>query len=235
MNPLQEKLAQNLANVRERMARAAERSGRDEQAVKLIGVTKYVDVEQTRDLFQAGCQCLGESRPQVLWEKAEALETEAIEWHLIGHLQRNKIRRTLPLVTLIHSVDSNRLLQAIEEESARLERVTSVLLEVNVSGDDAKHGFAPQELISHFAELRQVPHVKILGLMCMAGLNSDQATTRKEFASLRELRDRLNTDLPPTEKLMELSMGMSRDFEMAIEEGATLVRIGSTLFQGIES
>ena len=208
--------------------------------VTLVAVTKYVSAEVVRPLVAAGCVDLGESRPQQLWEKAAALADLPIRWHLIGHLQRNKVRRTLPLVAMIHSVDSPRLLAAIDEEwactgGARASACSPlpVLLEVNISGEAAKHGFAPETIEPLLAELagyrqRGGPRADVHGRL---GGRLDAA--RRDFAALRQLRDRLRPRCPPGVTLDELSMGMSGDFEVAIEEGATIVRVGSALFEGM--
>lgn len=233
MTPIVRTVAQNLQEIRSRIAASAARSGRSESAVTLIGVTKYATLAAIRQLLEAGCLDLGESRPQQLWERAETLGHSSARWHLIGHLQRNKVRRTLPWTTLVHSVDSLRLASAIGAEAKSLGRTVSVLLEVNISGDAAKHGFTPAELTAQFDELTALDGVTIRGLMGMAGLESDLDQTRREFAALRELRDRLRPRCPPSATLDELSMGMSGDFETAIEEGATMVRVGSALFEGV--
>lgn len=241
------RIADNLARVRENIAAAAARSGRSAAQVRLVGVTKYGDAATARLLVEAGCHDLGESRPQELWSKAAHFETDrsdptappdrspAIRWHLIGHLQRNKLARTLPLVTLIHSVDSERLLEAIA--AIACPTPVNVLLEVNISGDAAKHGFAPDELPRIVPHWTTSPLLRIRGLMAMSGLESSPEETRREFAAVRALRDRLRDLLGSEVKsnespLPELSMGMSGDYEIAIEEGATIVRVGSALFEG---
>ena len=225
------RIAENVARVRGRIAEAAARSGRAPSHVTLVAVTKYVPADMVRPLVAAGCLDLGESRPQQLWEKAAALSDVPIRWHLIGHLQRNKVRRTLPLLTMVHSVDSPRLLAAMDEEcAARL----PVLLEVNVSGEAAKHGFPPETIEPFLAQWAGCRHVSLRGLMCMAGLEGGLETARRDFSALRALRDRLRPRCPPGVTLDELSMGMSGDFEAAIEEGATIVRVGSALFEGIQ-
>ncbi len=202
-----------------------------------MGVTKTVDAKIAQMLVAAGCRDLGESRPQELWAKAAAIQDpspeNAVRWHMIGHLQRNKVRRTLPLVSLIHSVDSLRLLEEIDREAHTLQRPAAVLLEVNISGDHTKHGFRPNEVEPQLPEMARFEHVAIRGLMCMASREGDLPQARREFAALRELRDRLQRSAPPNIRLAELSMGMSGDYEIAIEEGATLVRVGSALFEGI--
>lgn len=225
-------LTDNLLRIRESIAAASERSGRPAEAVTLVAVTKMVDTRVARELVLAGCSDLGEGRPQELWAKQAALVDLPIRWHLVGHLQRNKVERTLPLVSLIHSVDSLRLLQAIDAAANALSRTADVLLEVNISGDAAKHGFSPDELPERFAEARQFKHVRIRGLMGMASLEGDLTRARREFRRLRELRDQLR-GFSGGEAMQELSMGMSGDYEVAIEEGATVVRIGSALFEGV--
>jgi pyridoxal phosphate enzyme (YggS family) len=157
-----------------------------------------------------------------------------VRWHLIGHLQRNKVDRTLPLIHLIHSADSVRLLLALESAAARLGRVVPVLLEVNASGEESKGGFAPRDLAALADELNGLSHVQVRGLMTMAALQEPEAC-RPTFRRLRELRDRLRVDLGGSHQVEHLSMGMSNDFEVAIEEGATLVRLGSVLFEGVEA
>jgi PLP dependent protein len=244
------RIAENLAHVRGRIAEAAGRAGRPADAVKLVAVTKYVTADAARALVEAGCHELGESRPQQLWEKAAAMADLPVRWHLIGHLQRNKLRRTLPLVGMFQSLDSLRLLDAIEatwpsrtteaaaqpplqrQASAAAREPLPVLLEVNISGETAKHGFPPDALEAVLAELPKYRSVTVCGLMGMAALEGGAETARRDFAALRALRDRLRPQCPPGVRLDELSMGMSGDFETAIEEGATIVRVGSALFEG---
>jgi pyridoxal phosphate enzyme (YggS family) len=245
MNDVARRIAENLVAVRGRIADAARRSGRAADAVTLVAVTKYVDVNVTSALSAAGCHDLGESRPQELWSKAAALssasggagilpvQTEPIRWHLIGHLQRNKIRRTLPLVHLIQSVDSRRLLDAINEEAALVGRPIDVLLEANISGDASKTGLPSDELEPLLADSAAWPHVAIRGLMGMASLDGGDAAAARDFEALRLLRDRLALNMPPGVSLAELSMGMSGDYEIAIAQGATIVRVGSALFEGV--
>jgi pyridoxal phosphate enzyme (YggS family) len=153
---------------------------------------------------------------------------------LVGHLQRNKVARTFPLVVCIHSVDSVRLLEALEAEAGRQQRPCDVLLEVNAARDPGKHGFAPGELPALVPHLRALRHVRVRGLMTMAAYAEDPEGSRPTFAAVRALRDRLRQELGPPNTLDELSMGMSNDFEVAIEEGATLVRLGAVLFEGLE-
>ncbi len=229
---MSQRLIENLASIRERIATAAARSGRTAGAVTLVAVTKYVDAPIAAALCDAGCPDLGEARPQQLWAKAEALADRPVRWHLVGHLQRNKIERTLPLVSLIHSADSLRLIVGLDAAAAATGRTAAILLEVNISGDQAKHGFRPDQIENQLGAIPDLPHIQVRGLMTMAGLEGD-AHPRRDFARLRELRDRLQTLAPPAIVLNELSMGMSGDFEAAIEEGATIVRVGSALFEGL--
>ena len=219
---------ENLSNVRQRIADAAQRSGRASADVQLVAVSKYVDAAMTGLLIEAGATVLGENRPQALDEKYQTIDNSNVQWHLIGHLQRNKVKKVLPQAALIHSVDSIRLIDAIEKSATDQGIVASVLLEANVSGESAKHGFAPEEVAAALDHANSLNAIKVTGLMCMAGLASDTDNVRSEFVRLRELRDQLGSD-----QLVHLSMGMSGDFEIAIEEGATLVRVGSTLFQGV--
>lgn len=223
--------AERLAMVKQRIADAARAAGRSPDAVTLVAVTKYAGLDETAALVAAGCRDLGESRPQTLWEKVPALARDDVRWHLIGHLQRNKIRRTLPLLSLVHSVDSVRLIKALNKEAKATGRVVPILLEVNVSGDEAKHGFQPTEVEPLLASLPQYEHLAVRGLMTMAAREGGLDVAQRNFAALRELRERLTPHCPEQVSLAELSMGMSGDYEVAIREGATIVRIGSALFE----
>lgn len=226
-------IADNLERVRERIQAACESAGRSTGEVQLVAVTKYVDAQITAELVAAGCTSLGESRPQQLWDKAADPALSTAQWHMIGHLQRNKVQRTLPLVDLIHSVDSPRLLQAINAAATQLDRRARVLLEVNCSGESAKHGLTAEGLKELLPLLPNYPQVEVCGLMTMAAREGGISVAGHNFADLRKLRDQLASDCPPGTTLDELSMGMSHDFEVAIREGATLVRVGSLLFEGL--
>jgi pyridoxal phosphate enzyme (YggS family) len=226
------RLTDRLQALEERLAAACRRAGRVRAEVQLVAVTKSVSAEVAALLPPLGIIDLGESRPQELWRKA-ALLPGSVRWHLIGHLQRNKVERTLPLVHLIHSVDSVRLLDALEEEATRQGRNVAVLLEVNASGEASKHGFAPADIPTIVSRLDALRHVSVHGLMTMAALEDDPVHARPTFAALRRLRDALRPHLGPPHPLAHLSMGMTNDFEVAVEEGATLVRIGTLLFEGL--
>ena len=209
------------------------RPGRSAHQVQLVGVTKYVEPEIAQLLVAAGLSHLAESRPQELWRKAEALQGFGAHWHLIGHLQRNKVKRTLPLVTLIHSIDSLHLLQEIDKQAASQGATADVLLEVNISGDASKTGLQPADVEPHLPEINQLISIRVLGLMTMAALEGGPQRARQDFAALRELSQRLKPLCADNIVMNELSMGMSGDYEVAIEEGATIVRVGSALFEGL--
>jgi pyridoxal phosphate enzyme (YggS family) len=222
-------LAERVAAVRGRIAAACARAGRTD-AVALIAVTKIVSVRVAGVLPTVGVSDMGESRPQELWKKATALPDA--RWHLIGHLQRNKLDKTVPVCALLHSVDSERLLTSLSEFGVKRGMPVPVLLEVNCSREGAKGGFAPDAVPALADTLVSLGGVSVLGLMTMAAYSDDPQVARPTFAELRTLRDHLRTrtGLP----LPHLSMGMSGDFEVAVEEGATLVRVGTTLFDGLD-
>jgi len=222
-----------LEAVNERIAEAARRSGRAPEAVRLVAVTKKNPPRLIRPLIDAGHRDFGENYPQELWKKAEALADQPIEWHLIGHLQTNKAKRTAKLVRMIHSVDSLKLLRLLDDLAARSGVAPAVCLQVNVSAEPAKHGWEPDGLLEEAQAIAACEHVPIRGLMTIAALGSSSEEARPAFAQLRELRGafrrRSGLELP------DLSMGMTADFEAAIEEGATIIRVGSALFEGVSS
>ncbi|NLF72853.1 MAG: YggS family pyridoxal phosphate-dependent enzyme [Candidatus Anammoximicrobium sp.] len=234
MSTIEQRIADNVARVRQGIADAAARSGRRADEVALIAVSKYVGAAEIDALLAAGCRDFGENRPQDLWRKAEEFHGRPIRWHMIGHLQRNKVRRTLPLVTLLHAGDSWRLLEAASQHLQQSGQVLEVLIEVNVSGDAAKTGLGPEEVEPLLPRIADLPQLRVRGLMAMARWGGTLDDARGDFVRLRELRDRLAASCPPQVALRELSMGMSGDFEVAIEEGATLVRVGSALFEGVD-
>jgi len=233
MSDLTARIAENVAEVRRRIAEAALRSGRTADAITLVAVTKYVGPEEVRAVVEAGCTVLGESRPQQFCPKAELLHDLAVDWHMIGHLQRNKVRRTLPLVSMVQSADSRPSIGAIDRVADELGLRMPILIEVNISGEAAKHGFAPDQVERLLEELPRLSHIEVRGLMGMASLQGQQDVARRDFAAMRQLAERLQKNCPPAIKLDELSIGMSRDYETAIEEGATIVRVGSALYEGI--
>ncbi len=233
MTDLDRRLADNVQGVRQRINDAAAHGGRRGDEVTLVAVTKYVDATIARRLALLGCLDLGESRPQSLWQKAEALNDLSIRWHMIGHLQRNKARRTLPLINCLHSADSVRLLDMLNEQAALSHQELRVLLEVGISREAAKTGFPPEELLSVAHELERWSHLHICGLMAMSGQFSQSDEIRHQFAQVRRLREQMQSICSSGIELRELSMGMSDDFEIAVEEGATMVRVGSALFEGV--
>jgi len=222
-----EKLAQRLALVRERIEEACRRAGRDPASVTLVAVTKSVSIERAADVAELGVSDLAENRPQELWRKRSALP--AARWHVIGHLQRNKIPQTLP-VHLVHSVDSLRLITALEAEGARRKMCVPVLLQVNVSGESTKQGLALHQLFQVCDQAQAFTAVRITGLMTMAPFEAEPERCRPFFRGLRELAETWSNRLEQPHDLAILSMGMSQDYTVAIEEGATMVRIGSALF-----
>ena len=234
LSPLQS----NLAAVRERIAAAAIAAGREPDGVTLVAVTKYADDAQVRGLLGLGVRDLGENRPQQLVERAERFaEDPPVRWHQIGQLQRNKVRKLLPAARLTHSVDSEKLLAAIDRVAGEEGPVfpdggPAVLLQANVSGEASKSGFAPDALRRLWERgPDRFPHVAVRGLMTLAPAAEPggvEAVARPVFAGLRELRD----ELGGAGRLPILSMGMSGDFEAAIAEGATHVRLGSVLLDG---
>lgn len=225
-------VAENLADVRGEIAAACDRAGRDPDAVTLVAVTKYADLVWVRALLAAGHWSLGESRPQQLVERAELLADKVPEWHMVGHLQRNKVRRTLPVATWTHSVDSLRLLEAIERIAAEDDLRPRVLIEVNVGGEDSKEGFSIDGIRDAWDDVSKCEHVEVGGLMTMPP-QSEPDEVRACFRRLRELRDELADRSHGEQPLPHLSMGTSGDYPIAVEEGATMVRVGRTLFRGL--
>lgn len=220
-------LAENLAAVQARIANAVEKSGRSAREVRLVAVSKTYPAEAIRELFATGQGAFGESRVQEALPKVEALPP-GIEWHFIGHLQTNKIRKVVGQFALFHGVDNQNLALQMNRIAGELGVTANVLLEVNVSGEESKFGFDPSTLPATLENLAPLPYLCIRGLMTMAPYSDNPEEARPYFAKLRELRDGLATEsgLP----LPELSMGMSGDFEQGIAEGATIVRVGSAIF-----
>ncbi len=227
MKTISEILKERLASVNERITAAAARAGRRREDVTLVAVTKTVSVEVAQIVYEMGQRDFGESRPQELWKKQAALPHA--RWHMIGHLQRNKIDKTIPLVSLVHSVDSERLLTALHEFGSKRNHPVPLLLEVNCSREENKGGLSPETLNAVADTALSLSGVQLQGLMTMAAYHEDPNRCRPAFAELRELRDALRVRTGAA--LPHLSMGMSNDFEIAIEEGSTMVRIGSTLFE----
>ena len=220
-------IAENLEFIRQRIATAAERSGRSAGEVKLVAVSKTYPPEVIREAIQAGQRCYGENRVQDALPKIDALPPD-LEWHLIGHLQSNKVRKVIGRFSLFHGVDNSALALQMNRIAGEFGVTASILLEVNISGEPSKFGFTPTSLHASLEELLPLPHLRVEGLMTMAPFSENPDSARPVFEGLRKLRDALSTATGHT--LKELSMGMSGDFEQGILEGATIVRIGSAIF-----
>ena len=221
-------LRENLPRVQERIAAAQARSGRS-AAVAIVAVTKTHPAEAVRAALAAGLRAIGENRVQELAEKVEAVGRDAAEWHLIGHLQRNKVRRALPLFDMIESVDSYRLAQELSAEAERAGRDVESLVEVNISGEESKSGFSPEELVDAAGAVGQLPRLRVRGVMTIGPLTEDRAAIRAAFVRMRGLFESCARDVPAFDARW-LSMGMSGDFEVAVEEGSNMVRLGTILF-----
>lgn len=221
-------IGRNLERVRERIGEAAARAGRDPAGVELCAVTKSADLAAVREAVAAGARILGENRIQSAEPKIRAAEDLAgrVEWHMIGHLQRNKARRAARLFEVIGAVDGLPLARRLSELGAERGKAVTALVEVNTSGEKAKGGFAPEEARAALEEMRALSGLRVRGLMTMAPFTDEERPVRGCFAALRELRD----SVPFAAELPVLSMGMTHDFEIAVEEGATLVRVGTAIF-----
>ena len=223
-------IATNLAAVRRRIADAAHRAGRDPDEVTLVAVSKTVDEARIRAAYAAGQHHFGENRVQEAEDKIATLSNLAeAHWHLVGHLQTNKVRVALRMFEVIQSVDSLHLAQAISRQATAQGRVVPVLLEVNVAGEATKFGFRGTDLPGAAAEIVALPNIAVKGLMTVAPLVSDPKQVRPVFRALRMMRDTLRRTVPQS-NWPHLSMGMTDDFEVAVEEGATIVRIGRAIF-----
>jgi len=220
-------ISDNLINIHSRMQDATHRVGRQVSDVRLVAVSKTYPPSVIQEAWNAGQHVFGENRVQDALPKIAELPAEA-EWHFIGHLQSNKIRKALPAFTLIHGVDNLELAQQINRIAGEMGLTANILLEINVSGEASKFGFSPTDLRQNLEDLLCLPNIRINGLMTMAPYSEDPETARPVFSKLRMLRDELSTK--SGHALQELSMGMSGDFEVGIEEGATIVRIGSSIF-----
>ncbi|MBX9677117.1 MAG: YggS family pyridoxal phosphate-dependent enzyme [Gemmataceae bacterium] len=231
---VRETLRERLASIEQRIVAACQRSRRRREDMTLVAVTKTVSAAVAALLPSLGIRDLGENRPQELWSKSAELPKD-VRWHLIGHFQRNKVDRTLPLTHLIHAVDSVRLAEAISKEAVKQQRIAEVLLECNVSGEESKQGLTPNAVAEVAHKIAGLPSLRVRGLMTMAPFHDDPEQCRPVFVALRQLRDRIAPQLDSSHRFAELSMGMTNDFEVAIEEGATFIRVGTALFEGLSS
>ena len=241
-------LAEKLEEVRQKIAAAATRAKREPSEVTLVAVTKTAAPEQIREVVQLGVTDLGESRVQVLTQRAAQMtehlqrrithggESGAaapkVRWHMIGHLQRNKVKSVLPLVGLIHSIDSLRLAEEIDAQAAKLNRRMPVLMQVNAGEEPQKFGVAVGAAVHLAEQVDSMSNLQLIGLMTMAPLDAPENKVRQAFSRTREIFEELRWHKIGGTAMRHLSMGMSDDFELAIAEGATMVRIGSLLFGG---
>ena len=234
-------IGENVKRIRANVAVAAARAGRDAGSVQLVAVTKAVGIDQIKALVELGVTDLGENRVQQLVPRAgEVAEwlgrrrkapAPDVRWHMVGHLQRNKVRQVLPVAELIHSVDSLRLAEDIDTRGERAGLVAKVLLEVNCSGESQKYGVAVGA-VAHLAEqICTLRNVRLLGLMTMAPLTSDPEKARPTFVRLREIFEDMVSEKVGGKDFRHLSMGMSQDYQVAVEEGATIIRVGTAIFE----
>ncbi|MEX2528340.1 MAG: YggS family pyridoxal phosphate-dependent enzyme [Gemmatimonadota bacterium] len=223
----QHHLAEKLEEVRQRIARAARKSGRTPEEVTLVAVTKGHPVTVVDAALGLGLRDLGENRVEALEERVPLYSQHQLRWHMVGRLQRRKAPRLLGLCHLLHSVDSLRLAERLSRAAEEADTSLAVLAQVNVAGEDAKTGWAPAEAADEILALAQMPGLEVKGLMTMAPHTDEEAVLRESFRGLRELHEDLQAHGYPG---TELSMGMSNDFEVAVEEGSTLVRLGTALF-----
>ncbi len=222
-------ISRNLQEIQQRLHEAAQRAGLDPAAVRLVAVTKTVGLNRLQEAVAAGHTLFGENYVQEARAKIAALGP-GLAWHFIGHLQSNKARAAVDLFDLIHSVDRLRLAQALDQAASRLGKVQNILLQVNLAGEASKSGAAPEDVQNLLSNISKMPNLKVLGLMTMPPWFPDPEEARPYFRALRELRDRLRRLHLVEGDLGELSMGMTGDFEAAVAEGATLVRIGTAIF-----
>ncbi|MFD1138368.1 YggS family pyridoxal phosphate-dependent enzyme [Paenibacillus sp. TCA20] len=221
-------LEERIQHVDERIQAACETSGRNRDDVNVIAVTKYVSAGMTEKVLGSGLVHIGENRWQNAEEKWNMLGHRGV-WHFIGHLQTNKVKDVVGKFPYIHSLDRLSLAREIEKKAAQLDIKVQCMLQVNISGEESKYGLQPEQAVPLLKEIREFNHIQVAGLMTMAPFEEESERTRPVFRGLRELRDDLNRQALTHEPLTDLSMGMSNDFEIAIQEGATWVRLGSVL------
>jgi len=224
-----DRIQENLARVRERILRASERSGRRADSIELVAVSKTRSASDVREAVAAGVQVLGENRVQEALEKAPAVQPQA-SWHLVGHLQRNKARAAVRLFDLIHSVDSVRLAKELGRRALQTESQAHILVQVNTSGEASKFGIRADGALDLVGEISGVQGVAVDGLMTIGAFLPDPEAVRPCFARLRRLGETIDSAAIPGVSMHHLSMGMTSDYEVAIEEGATLVRVGTAVF-----
>ncbi len=223
-------ISDNLESVHTRIADAARKSGRPPESVRLIAVSKEIADDKIIEARKAGAVLFGENKVQEALDKIERLAGENIRWHFIGHLQKNKVKQVVGRFEMIHSIDSLELAEAVHKKSVDLGVVTPVLVQVNISGEESKFGISPGELEGFLRPVSRLPGIRVEGLMTIPPFDPDPGKSRPYFVRLRELRDRCAGLAIENISMDELSMGMSNDFEVAVEEGATIVRVGTAIF-----
>jgi pyridoxal phosphate enzyme (YggS family) len=223
-------LKNRLEQVRERIRQAAETCGRDADSVRLVAVSKTIAAGTVKEAIEAGVKILGENYIQEAREKFNALVHYPVSWHFIGHLQSNKAKYAVRLFDLIHSVDSVKLARELNKQAKKVDKIQQILVQVNISAEDTKSGTSAKEAPGLISEISRLENLSIRGLMTMPPYFYQPEKVKPFFAALRELRDQIKAKAPPNVSLEELSMGMTGDFEVAIQEGATLVRIGTAIF-----
>lgn len=221
-------ICQKIQEIEQRLARACERAGRKREEVLLLGASKYANAEKIREAYQCGVRVFGESKAQDFLKKFEELKDLPIDWHFIGNLQTNKVKYIIDKVSLIHSLDRQSLAEEIQKRAERLGKVQDVLIEVNVGKEETKGGVYEEDLEKLFEYCLSLKNLRVLGLMAIPPYKENPEEVRPYFVKLRKLKEKLE-ELYKI-KLPHLSMGMSGDFEVAVEEGATIVRIGSAIF-----
>lgn len=222
-------IARNIDDIRSRIKAACLRSGRDPDSVQLIAVTKTIDAEQINIAVEAGLNILGENRVQEVLHKYEAIKGD-VSWHLIGHLQTNKVRQIIDRVTLIHSLDSLHLANELQKRASLRNKPVQVLVEVNVGQEATKFGLSPDKVSEFLESLKDMDHIQVRGLMTVAPFLEDPEDDRMVFRRLKDLFEDLKKLNLPNVQMEHLSMGMTHDFEIAVEEGATMVRVGTGIF-----
>ena len=223
-------MKKQLDQINGRIKQTAEACGRDADSVRLVAVSKTVAPEAVREALEAGVTILGENYVQEAREKFDALVHYPVSWHFIGHLQSNKAKYAVRLFDLIHSVDSLKLARELDKQAAKVDRVQQILVQVNISGEDTKSGISADETIDLISAISLMKNMSVKGLMTMPPYFYQPEKVRPYFAALRMLRDQIKERCIPNVSMDELSMGMTGDFEVAIQEGATLVRIGTAIF-----
>jgi len=222
-------IAENLSRIKGNIAEAALRSGRNPEDVKLIGVTKTIDVERIRALIDLGVNDLGENRPQELDEKYRYLGGGP-RWHMIGHLQTNKVKQIIDKTVLIHSVDSLRLAEEINRRAGEAGLVKDILAEINIASEPSKYGVNPDDTSEFVGKLVNLTNINVRGLMCIAPYVDEPGKNRIYFAKMRQIFIDIKNKYVHNTDILDLSMGMTNDYEIAVEEGATMVRIGTGIF-----